>query len=265
MKIERIDLVAIVAVCTFLNSTAHCQFKPYEVVHEMKETDVIPKMAESDAVALSRDGKLLAHLHTDFDSSIVGDQGRNTVEVLDVATSKVVATYQMPRIVEGTSKNKDWWPGPERLMYCAGDSYLLVSSGPGMYRVLDTRNYQPRMTVNLRAVPVPASLQPSQEAHVSLQTTCATSGDVVAFHMKGGRFGDGLTIVDDMTYIKEVVTGLDEISTLPAISGLGLTGGRNGQNLVLLQTGSVWPDGRFAPSVIEWSFLGRVHTMVNLC
>ena len=87
--------------CLLTRPQADCQSSSTTSA-KLTETAVIPKLGaksecpgcSTDTFDLSPDGIHLAHMHTDYRPGVTGTG--NSVEVCEIQTAQIVATFQMP-------------------------------------------------------------------------------------------------------------------------------------------------------------------------
>jgi hypothetical protein len=200
-----------------------------------QKTIVLPRMTEPHSLALSPDGAFVAVDGGAFGSAGQGETG-SMVEVREVQSTKVVATFNMPK----TAEAEPWQPAGKEVQYCDSGKYLLVSDWAHRYFVLDTATYRQRYSIDLDALgfrPRSSAELSTHSATPEVRGACAANGKIAVFNLSRGRFGIGKTMVFDLEAGKEIpgtgsMTGAVDFRDWDGLSGIAVS--PSGSSLAML-------------------------------
>jgi hypothetical protein len=203
--------------------------------HHWQKTVTLPRMTEPHSLALSPDGAFVAVDGGAFGPGGEGETG-SMVEVREVQSAKVAATFNMPK----TEEAEPWQPAGREVQYCDNGRYLLVSDWAHHYFVLDTATYRQRYSIDLNAL----GFRPPSAAEISarystpeVRGACAANGKIAVFNLSRGRFGIGKTKVFDLEAGKEIpgsdsMTGAVNFPDWDSLSGIAVS--PSGASLAML-------------------------------
>lgn len=152
----------------------------------MRRSVVIPKLQATygarRAFALSPDGASVAYLHVET----IGQQNESSVDIIDTRSARTVFSYALPAYEMRFNSWESWNTRTTFLYYCEDGKYLIAPNGYGETYVLDTRNYQLHVILDLkagRAEKRDAIPMPNDPGPRDAQAVCAARGDVIAFRL----------------------------------------------------------------------------------
>jgi hypothetical protein len=202
----------------------------------VKESEIIPRMSPSDSVTLSPDGGLVALIHTTLKQAVpYGEDSTSKIEVREVQSSRIVATFSMPTVTSIAGVGYSWSQGSNRIRYCDHGKYLLASDRHSIFYVLDSTTYQQHISIDLDALDLrtkPAGA-PSGGS-ISVLSACSANRNIAIFQLIGGKFGWGVTRVFDLDTGKEI-PGIAEAIDPTQISSVAVSPA--GMSLAVVQFG----------------------------
>jgi hypothetical protein len=161
---------------------------------KFQKSQIAYKSANLDSYALSPDGSLLAIFRAQEHPSAIPDTVTNELEVMEVKSSKIVATVAIPTTVILAGPSQPQWSfASTGVRYCDRGKYILANGVGGTFYVVDTESYKVKAEISFELDNHRPGLRMDSGTRVVLAVACAANANVAAFELVFGPYGTGLT------------------------------------------------------------------------